>query len=174
MTKASLGLAVPQTTGRLIVRLGTDEDVDAALDLHRRCSPEALMRRFHTPAMRLSPRLMRQVLLPQRGFSLLAWHGDEVVAVACAAELEPGRLELGMLVRDDWQGRGIGARLVGMVAAEGADRGYTTMLAATQPDNHGVPGMVRRAGLPFTSRVHWGLLELDIAIAEPEALPRTA
>jgi hypothetical protein len=34
--------------------------------------------------------------------------------------------------------------------------------------------MVRRAGLPFTSRVHWGLLELDIAIAEPEALPRTA
>jgi GNAT superfamily N-acetyltransferase len=182
MTKAALALrrdpVARPAPGPVTVRRGTDDDVDAALDLHQRCSPEAVLRRFHTPSMRLSPRLMHHLLLPRHGFSLLAVHDDadreEVVAMACAAELEPGRLELGMLVRDDWQGLGIGSRLVRMVADQGADHGYTTMLAATQPDNHGVPAMVRRAGLPFTERVHWGLLELDIALTEPETLPRSA
>ncbi len=176
----------PRTARPLVVRHGTADDVDALVGLHQRCSPETLERRFHAAAPRVSATAARQLLEPPRGWSLLAVQparhlmhvmgagDDEVVATVCAGELEPGVLEIGVLVRDDRQGEGIGSALVRRVAEEAAERGYRTMVAVTQPDNHGVPRMLGRAGLAFVPRVHAGLLELRIPLTDTDALPRPA
>jgi GNAT superfamily N-acetyltransferase len=190
MTRAALGLAARPDDRTVIVRHGTVDDVDALTALHERCSAEALERRFHTPTPRLPATVVRHLLEPPHGWSLLAVRlegaGDgpgrvagedvegEVVASICAAELEAGVLEIGVLVRDDRQGEGIGSGLVRLVAEEAAERGYHTLVAATQPDNRGVPRMVHRAGLGFVPRVVDGLLELHIPLADAEALPRPA
>jgi acetyltransferase len=91
---------------------------------------------------------------PAIGLALVAVHeGDETEVVALGRltrTAPPEAAEIALLVRDDWQGRGLGSALMGRLVAEahavGVRRVYGDMLA----DNDPMLALVRRAG--FTVR----------------------
>ncbi|UMG94396.1 GNAT family N-acetyltransferase [Nocardioides sp. TF02-7] len=69
-----------------------------------------------------------------------------LVAVAVALPDRAGRTwELGVLVRDDWQGRGVGARLLDLVLAEASVAGVTPV-AVVEAANGRALRLVSRLG----------------------------
>jgi GNAT superfamily N-acetyltransferase len=152
------------TVSLVRTRLAGPDDVAAVQALHDRCSPDALHRRFHVPTPRLTRRDVEQLVVPRRGWSVVAEQCDEVVGHGCVGELAPGVLEVGLLVEDAQQGRGIGARLLRDLAVQASERGYRQLVCVAQADNDQVLRTVRRAGLPARHERCDGLLEVVVAL----------
>lgn len=152
------------TTSLVRTRYGTADDLAQVTTLHDRCSPESLMHRFYAPLTAVSERMARRLLLPELGWSLVAEQAEEVVAMATAGPVSTYDLEVGILVEDAHQRRGIGARLLGDVATEAAVRGYRSLLCLSQPNNHPVLATVRRVGLPFGVTTGDGVMTVTVRL----------
>ena len=148
----------------ILVRPGSVEDAAGLVAMHARCSAETTYRRYHAPVPHLSPRLARSLLAPTDGVSLVAVVGGEIVATAMVAGGADGA-ELGLIVEDRMQRRGIGARLLRAIATEAAARGLDALTCQVQPDNDAVLRTIHRAGLRV--RVAWvdGLARYTIPVA---------
>jgi predicted N-acetyltransferase YhbS len=157
------------TTSLVRTRPAGVDDVDAVRELHDRCSPAALERRFHVPTTRVSPRLAEQLVLPRRGWSLVAEQCGEVVGHACVAEVSRTQLEVGLIVEDAQQGCGIGSRLLRDLAREAAARGYSSLVCLAQADNDSVLRTVRRAGLAGEPSYDDDLLEIVVPLSTASA-----
>jgi ribosomal protein S18 acetylase RimI-like enzyme len=163
------------TTSLVSIRYGAPQDVAAVTALHDRCSDRSLYRRYHAPLPRLPGRLARQLLCPDGGWSLLAERAGEVVAMACAGPLSSTDLEVGLLVQDACQGRGIGVRLLRELATSAAGRGYRALHCLTQPDNDAALATIRRTGLVHTPVRGNGLLRIEMPLQPEERVrPRPA
>lgn len=116
------------------VRLGGDEDLDEILLMHERCSPETRQRS-----------------------SLATEHGHTLVAVA-----ETGRIvavgnvtwrgpaaEVGLLVEDAWQQRGLGTALLRRAVSLATAAGAEVLRARTGNDNSAMIHTLRRLGRPM-------------------------
>jgi acetyltransferase len=98
------------------------EDRDAFQDFVRNLSPDARANRFLAPVKELSPATLEAMTQPDqtRHVALVATEGGRIIGegryVAVAGN---GRAEFAIAVADDWQRKGIGARLLAslMVAA---------------------------------------------------------
>lgn len=169
------------TTSLVRTRYGAASDLPRVAALHDRCTLETLHRRFHAPFPVTSDRVLGQLLEPEHGWSIVAEHGcdpgepGDILALATVGPLSTHDVEVGILVEDLQQGRGIGTRLLRECAEEAARRGYRSMLCLTQPDNEAVLAAVARAGLPHTTRWDDGLmcLVMDLSTRE-QHLPRPA
>jgi len=77
--------------------------------------------------------------------TLLALLGDEVVGMAnCARQADRRTVELGVVIADGWQRRGLGPRLAREALDRAAARGATTLLVHALAGNARVPRMLRR------------------------------
>jgi ribosomal protein S18 acetylase RimI-like enzyme len=158
------------TTSLVRTRLATVEDVRSVGALYDRCSAQTLQRRFHTPVWNLSDRMVRRLISPPDGWSLVATRGQEVVGHGCAGPVSPTTVEVGLLVDDACQGTGVGTRLMRDLAGSAAERGYASLVCLVEPDNESVLSTVRRAGLAGVPSYVDGLLEIDVAL--PQSLGR--
>jgi GNAT superfamily N-acetyltransferase len=152
------------TLADVATRRGGSDDVDQVVALHERCSADSIYRRYHAPLPRLSLRLAERLLEPPGGWSLVAARAGRVVGHACAGPLSGTDLEVGLLVEDPEQHRGIGARMLREVAHEASRRGYQTLHCLTQPDNQRILATAHRAGLD--ARLVWedGLLHVRLPV----------
>lgn len=156
---------VPPATALVHTRYGCPADAVRVRKMLDRCSPDSLYRRFHAPTVRVADTSLRQLLAPLDGWSVLAERRGEVVALVCVGELSPVDLEVGILVEDAHQHRGIGAQLLREVAGDAHGRGYERLHCLTQPDNARVAATAGRAGLLSRSYREDGVLHVDIQLA---------
>jgi GNAT superfamily N-acetyltransferase len=152
------------TTSLVRTRYAARDDTPAVLDLYERCSRETLRRRFHQPLARVPERLVRGLVEPPHGWSLLAEQGEAVVGHGCAAPLSATTVEVGLLVDDAVQGTGVGTRLVRDLAASAAARGFAGLVCSVEPDNEAVLRTVRRAGLDGTPAYVDGVVEIRVEL----------
>lgn len=163
------------TTTLVGTRHATRHDVTRLVALHGRCSSDTLHKRFHVPLAAVTPRLVEQLVAPPGGWSIVAEQHGELVGHGCAGPLEPGVVEVGLLVEDARQGAGVGALLTRDLAVEATRRGFATMVCLAQPDNDAVLRTVRRAGLPCATVRRDGLLEVRVSLdAGSRPLPQPA
>jgi GNAT superfamily N-acetyltransferase len=148
-------------------RYGAEVDLPAVTAMHERCSSSSLHRRFHAPLPCARPGLMSRLLAPDGGWSLLAEQDGRVVAMACAGPLSTCDLEVGVLVEDAHQGRGLGTRLLRETCADATLRGYRSVHCVTQADNDAVLAVVGKVGRPAVLTPGGGLvrvrIDLDLA-----------
>ncbi|HEX6248238.1 MAG TPA: GNAT family N-acetyltransferase [Nocardioidaceae bacterium] len=150
------------------LRAGGAADVRAVVAMHARCSAETVRRRYHAPVPHLSSRLARAVLDPPGGASLVLTVGYDVVALGTFApdpSEEDGRTaELGVMVEDRWQRRGLGTRLLRALSVEAAGRGFEMLTCHVQPDNEAVMPTIRRSGLRVRATFADGLTQYRIPV----------
>ncbi|WP_370619632.1 GNAT family N-acetyltransferase [Mumia qirimensis] len=137
------------------VRVAVPEDTPALVELHSRCSEETLYRRYQAPMTGVIHRRMaRRLATPVDGAALVAEVGAELVAHAVAAPLDeetPRTWEVGVIVEDAWQRRGIGTALVRGAARLAREGGADEIVVVSQPGNDAILRTIGRAG--FVARI---------------------
>jgi len=152
------------TTALVRTRTATLDDLEPVVAMHARCSPTTLRRRFHVPVPEVHPRLVRRLIEPPRGWSVVAEQCGQVIGLGCAGALSGTELEVGLLVEDAHQGTGVGSRMLRDLAREARLRGYRTLVCLAEADNESVLPTVRRAGLIGIATVVDGLLEIVVPL----------
>ncbi|MEV4019125.1 GNAT family N-acetyltransferase [Nonomuraea angiospora] len=109
---------------------------EAVRDLHDRCSPESRRFRYFTSMPSLPARTFDRLCDRSRGFSLVAGHDGQVVAMAnLMFTPDPGIAEMAFLVEDRWQGQGLGTAMARMLVRSARDLGYAEVKATMLSDN---------------------------------------
>jgi GNAT superfamily N-acetyltransferase len=162
------------TTALVRTRTATLDDVEPVVAMHARCSPATLHRRFHVPVHEVPERLVRRMIAPPRGWSVVADQCGRVVGLGCAGPLSRTELEVGLLVEDAHQGSGVGSRMLRELAREGRVRGYRALICLAEADNGSVLPTVRRAGLDGVATIVDGVLEIVVPLPEARHLLRPA
>jgi GNAT superfamily N-acetyltransferase len=148
----------------LVLRPGTGADEEAVADLHARCSMRTMFNRYHSGMRTVPRRWLHRLLNPPRGTTVLAQCADQVVALGQLIHTgTPDCAEISLLVEDAWQRRGVGAALLGALAADARAAGYSELVAWCLPSESALVRTAERAGLDVTTRREDGLLRVSIA-----------
>lgn len=117
----------------VLIRGATPRDLPRAAAMHAHCSPRSLLERYRAGGKAPSPVALDHMLRRSLSFVACTSRG-EIVATAIAAPdaLHVGdAAEIGILIRDDRQRRGLGRELVTHVSAAAHICGYTQLITYT-------------------------------------------
>jgi GNAT superfamily N-acetyltransferase len=131
----------------LTVRAVTPDDSAAVRDFLAGLSLDSAYRRFFTGLGSPSSTLVRHLVEVDhdRREAILAVHEDEVVGLADCTRLADGvTVELGVVVADRWQRRGLGPRLARSVLDLATARGARLVRIHALAGNDRVARLVRR------------------------------
>ncbi|MFF3437670.1 GNAT family N-acetyltransferase [Streptosporangium sp. NPDC002721] len=128
-------------------------------------SPRTQARRFFAGMSRPSASFVRTLLaVDERRDALLAVHGDLLVGHAMSYRGQETDVEIAVVVGDEWQGMGLGSRLVRALMRRAEARGARTVGMDVLGDNRAVLVMVRRAWPEATMRVSSGTVEVTAKV----------
>jgi acetyltransferase len=125
------------------------QDRDAFQEFVRGLSPDARANRFLAPVKELSPATLEAMTQPDqaRHVAIVATDGDRIIGegryVAVAGN---GRAEFAIAVADDWQRKGIGARLLASLMVAARFAGLQAIEGEVLRTNTAMLGFVRRVG----------------------------
>jgi GNAT superfamily N-acetyltransferase len=126
-------------------------DLPRITAMWERCSLATRTARFHAP-VRDIPASYLETVLSDPSASLIAERG-QAGTVAALASLVPGGegcAELGVLVEDAWQRRGIGRRLVARLVAAAPARKITELTASVLTQDGKVANLLRQVPGEFS------------------------
>ncbi|MFG2055182.1 GNAT family N-acetyltransferase [Micromonospora sp. NPDC048930] len=161
----------------VLVRSATADDLSGVLDLHQHCSARSRQRRYLGGAAVPSPARLRRLLEPARGVTLVATAGPggEPEPVVAMANLlgEGDEAEVALLVRDDWQRRGLGSALLRRLLGHAERAGYAALLLHVQAENTPMLRAVRRLARPTSVERDGSVLTVTMPlVARRVDLPR--
>jgi acetyltransferase len=125
------------------------QDREAFQDFVRTLSPEARVNRFLAPVKELSPAVLEAMTQPDQGrhVALVAIEDGRIVGegryVALAGN---GRAEFAIAVADDWQRRGIGARLLASLLVAARITGLQALEGEVLRTNTAMLNFMKRVG----------------------------
>ncbi|GAA0265135.1 GNAT family N-acetyltransferase [Cryptosporangium japonicum] len=143
-------------------------DVDAIAAMHDRCSDETRFRRYHSGLTRVPRKQLARLVNPRLGVALVGEVDGTIVALGnlmwCGAD-DATPAELGLLVEDAWQSRGLGTAVTRRLLAAAVDAECDRIHALVRPDN--VPMLRLLAGLGLPTHRHWedGTLTVTVDLA---------
>lgn len=154
--------------GTCSVRRAAAGDRRALERMLARCTGQTRYRRFHGPVTVFPERYLTEALSGRPlHFALVACldEGAErdgpvvggtvvdgtVVALASCRAVDEGVAELGILVEDEWQRRGVGGYLLGEIVAYAARTGLRALQAQVLADQPWIVGLLRRHGTCTTA-----------------------
>ncbi|MEU5784089.1 GNAT family N-acetyltransferase [Micromonospora lupini] len=149
------------------VRPACADDLSAVVELHEACSPRSRQRRYLGGAALPRPARLRRLLEPSRGLTLVATTTDGGGGLVAMANLagEGDEAEVALLVRDDWQRRGLGSALLRRLVRHAEEAGYAALVLHVQADNGPMLRTLHRLGRPAAAERDGGLLTLTVPLA---------
>ena len=160
----------------LYARLIQPEDQARLVHLFERLSSQVRWRRFHADVDHLPPEMVANYALAfatvdneQTGGAVVATDyrgtGQKIVGVVRLGAPEAGVAEVAVVVRDDFQGRGVGYALLQRMPTLAQRMGVHTVVGTIQADNLPAILLFRRLNLPMTSTTSHA--ETVVRIATP-------
>jgi GNAT superfamily N-acetyltransferase len=137
----------------IILRLLTGRDLPAITEMWRRCDPVSRSARFHG-GMPAFPADHLAALLADPGCSVIATHrpSGAVIALASLVRNRDGEsADLGVLVEDSWQRRGIARRLATILVLAAPARGIRVITAEIFTERPHLGRQLRRVPGEFSS-----------------------
>ena len=149
----------------------TPADFDDVKEFFDGLSPESRYKRFHGFGRNdVAARAAVEAGGVDR-LALIARHGGPVVAVAEFDGLrEPRVAEVAFAVADDFQGRGVGTRMLEQLAEIAADRGIIRFDAEVLAANRAMLGVFEGAGFGVRRKASFGELTVSLDIRPTEAV----
>jgi len=154
--------------GTCSVRRAAAGDRPALERMLARCTGQTRYRRFHGPVTVFPERYLTEALSGSPlHFALVACLDEDaegdgivvdgtvvdgtvvdgtVVALASCRAVDEGVAELGILVEDEWQRRGVGGDLLGEIVAYAARTGLRALQAQVLAEQPWIVGLLRRHG----------------------------
>ena len=144
--------------GTCSVRRAAATDRAALERMLARCTGQTRYRRFHGPVTAFPERYLTEALSGSPlHFALVACLDEDaevdgtvvegtVVALASCRAVDEGVAELGILVEDEWQRRGVGGDLLGEIVAYAARTGLRALQAQVLAEQPWIVGLLRRHG----------------------------
>jgi len=131
------------------IRQAWPGDCNAIRDFLARLSPRTCYLRFFTGAPGMTAAMLRLLAGDGPGLDVvLAIHGGVIIGHAMAADAtgQPGGqvMDIGVVVTDGWQGRGVGSALVRALTGRALDRGVSALAMDVLPENRRVLAMIAR------------------------------
>ncbi|WKK23270.1 GNAT family N-acetyltransferase [Streptomyces olivoreticuli] len=175
---ARLGPRVPRRSDVLTLPEGNEitvrraglGDLTAAREMHERCSPATLSRRYHGPVGD-ADRYLRHLLSPRFGRTLAAYTASGRLVALGHLLWDGEETEISLLVEDAWQRRGVGGELLGRLVAMAADAGCESVYAVTQASNTAMVAAMRALDLPLDYLIEEGTLVVTARLAPVPARP---
>ncbi|MGV1006226.1 MAG: GNAT family N-acetyltransferase [Candidatus Nanopelagicales bacterium] len=148
------------------VRPITPADAAALREFHSHLSSETIYFRFFAPYPELTDRdVNRFVNVDYRDrVALVATTRDEIIGVGRYDKVNARDAEVAFVVRDDHQGRGIGAMLLEHLAAAAWEQGLRRFVAEVLPNNRRMLVTFREAGYAVAQRMEDGVFHLTFDI----------
>lgn len=154
---------------QIIVRQAQPEDIGLLSNLFYRLSDRTRYLRYFQPFPLVVGRVVAEVQrmvrrVAPRGLSLVATIQSEAqaeatgVAELASAPQSPSCGEFAVLVRDDWQGRGVGTLLGRRLIAEARRHGFVELHGHVLPENRAALRLLKRLGVPYTTSFDGGLI----------------
>jgi acetyl coenzyme A synthetase (ADP forming)-like protein len=148
------------------------QDGPALLRFFEALSDRSLYLRFHGHPD-IGEQLVTAVLEPdwaERG-ALVGMHEDAIVALAQYVRLRDRRsAEAAFAVADEFQGRGVGSRLLEELAAAASAAGIEDFVAEVMPGNTPMLRVFADAGFAQTRTLEAGVVEVRLALAPTQEL----
>jgi L-amino acid N-acyltransferase YncA len=143
-------------------------DAPQLIAMHERCSARTRWQRWHGQ-VRSFPATYLAALTSLTGQSgdqlaLAARRGGEVIGFASAGRLDEHTRELGILVEDRFQGRGVGRQLLHALLLEAVANGTRTLRAEVMAEQVALLDPLRVLG-PITIHRSWGLVRATVDLA---------
>ncbi len=163
---------------RVNVRHICPEDAERLVELFWQLSTDTRWRRFFVPLDNVEPDLVRRTarrmaaIDRRREVALVAvtpaaGHEDIVAVARFACQKDTDKTAEGaIVVRDDYQGMGLGSHLLHLLIRAARMRGLRAMSIFTQGDNSAILTIVRRMSIPYTSSFAAGVYEITLHLAE--------
>jgi GNAT superfamily N-acetyltransferase len=149
--------------GTCAVRRAAAADRPALERMLARCTGQTRYRRFHGPVTAFPERYLTEALSGSPlHFALVACLDEDaegdgtvvdgtMVALASCRAVDEGVAELGILVEDEWQRRGVGGYLLGEIVAYAARTGLRALQAQVLAEQPWIVGLLRRHGTCTTA-----------------------
>jgi GNAT superfamily N-acetyltransferase len=118
-------------------------DERMVIDLYNSLSIESIYYRFRG-FFKDFERYIKSIFADQRNIIYGAFTEGELVGVLEAVYLDDGCYEMAIVVRDNYQGKGIGTRLVAYAINDLKRRNAKTLIAHTTPDNYRILAISRK------------------------------
>jgi RimJ/RimL family protein N-acetyltransferase len=139
---------------------------EAVRDLHDRCSPESRRFRYFTAMPALPPRTFDRLCDRSKGYSMVAGHDGQVVAMANLLYTpDPGVAEIGLLIEDGWQGRGLGVAMARLLVGVARDLGCAEIRATLLSDNPRMRRLLLSLGATLAYTEDPGVMEARLPVA---------
>jgi acetyltransferase len=93
--------------------------------------------------------------------------GEEIIGVARYVVAEPtlpNQAEVGIVVEDTYQSRGIGVRLMALLVEHAREAGICTLTGSVHPTNERLFKFIDNSGFSYERRFNEGVVEIDIDI----------
>ena len=179
---------IPFTTidGREVnIRCITQNDVALLVDLFYHLSAQTRRLRFHCGSPNCPEELIRREaikicqLAPEQQIALVAIasenNGEHAVGTARFVRRTPDDIEgeVGIVVRDDYQGVGVGTRLMFELIQAARAMGIIQFKGWILPDNHRMLKMINKSGLPIEQNTQHGEKHVVVSI-DKIVPPKTA
>ena len=186
-----IAAARPPAADRLVrVRQAATADREALMRMFVRCTPDTRYRRFHGPVKVIPERYLAEALSGSPfHYALVACpatasdleldaepgpdsgQGREpgasaVIALASCRTVDEGAAELGVLIEDAWQRRGLGTRLIRELAAHAANAGLRLMGAQLLAEQAWITGLLRPYGPCRLTSTWAGILNVTVRLGE--------
>jgi L-amino acid N-acyltransferase YncA len=148
-------------------------DLPSIAAMWERCTPATRMSRFHAP-VRDIPASYLKAALADPAASVVAAPERTGVVVAVASLIRSASdstAELGVLVQDAWQRRGIGHRLVGHLITAAPARGIAVVTAAVLTQNATVADLLRQVPGEFSLAIDGPALNVQVRLASAGPRP---
>lgn len=129
-----------------------------------RLSADSRHLRWGMPLVRPGRVLDWVALLGQgQHFALGAWANETGVLVGVARYVRQGdSADVAVTVADDWQGRGVGTRLLEALLREACEHGLSELTASVRLENRRAMGLARRFGAPRGGHPSGGWADFEI------------
>ena len=151
---------------QLHIRALSPEHLRDLLGMLGRCSPSALFHRFH--GVTDGTAYVRRLVGTSDHETFTAWSDAHCVGVATLARSarSASDRELGVLVEDGWQRRGVGTLLVTRLVASARARGVDQIVADVLGEDGSLLSALRRVG-PVVATLEWGVYTARVALRPP-------
>jgi GNAT superfamily N-acetyltransferase len=146
------GLCMQTSSSNVVIRPIARTDRQRLAEAFSELSEDTRRRRFGGLASQLGARELDRLTdvdhHEHEALAAVAPGDGRIVGVARYIALpdDPGAAEVAIAVDDEWQGRGLGRRLMRRLAERASDEGITRLLAYVGADNRPVLGWIARAG----------------------------